>query len=98
MAIIGTFTKTIDGYTGTIKTLTLSVKASIRPSVKDTDKAPDFRIFNGGAECGAAWAKKSAAGTPYLSCKLDDPSFPNPIYATLVAEDGGDAHSLIWSR
>ncbi|MNE94905.1 hypothetical protein D3C80_1929240 [compost metagenome] len=32
----------------------------------------------------------------YLSVKLDDPSFPAPIYASLVEVDGG--HSLIWSR
>ena len=39
MAIIGTFTKTSDSFTGTIKSLTLNVKTSIRPSAKDNDKA-----------------------------------------------------------
>ena len=33
---------------------------------------------------------------PNLSVKLDDPSFPAPIYASLVESDEG--HSLIWSR
>jgi len=30
--------------------------------------------------------------------KLDDASFPTPIYASLVAVEGGDGYSLIWSR
>ena len=41
MATIGTFTKTADGYTGTVKTLTLNVKATIKPAATDNDKAPD---------------------------------------------------------
>ncbi|MBZ9648156.1 DUF736 domain-containing protein [Sphingobium sp. 3R8] len=98
MAIIGTFTKTADGFAGTIKTLTLNVKTTIRPSTKDSEKAPDYRIYAGTAEFGAAWAKLSAAGSDYLSCKIDDPSFPAPIYASLVAADDGENFSLIWSR
>ncbi|KFL45008.1 hypothetical protein IL54_0375 [Sphingobium sp. ba1] len=98
MAIIGTFTKAADGFAGTIKTLTLNVKTTIRPSTKDSDKAPDFRIYAGTADFGAAWAKLSAAGSDYLSCKIDDPSFPAPIYASLVAADDGESFSLIWSR
>jgi hypothetical protein len=31
--------------------------------------------------------------------KLDDPSFPAPIFANLMADDcAQDAHNLIWSR
>lgn len=30
--------------------------------------------------------------------KLDDPSFPAPIYATLVEADEPDTFSLTWSR
>lgn len=99
MATIGTFTRTADGvYTGTVKTLTLNVKATIRPSDKDNDKAPDARFYAGSTEFGAAWKKTSQADRDYLSCKLDDPSFPAPIYASLVAADDGDTFNLIWSR
>ena len=45
MATIGSFSKSGDGYTGSVKTLTLNVKAQFRPSEKDSDKAPDFRIL-----------------------------------------------------
>jgi uncharacterized protein (DUF736 family) len=98
MATIGTFTKTENGFTGAVKTLTLNVKARLAPSEKTSDKAPDFRIFAGQTEFGAAWKKKSSEGREYLSVKLDDPSFPAPIYASLVAVEGGDGYSLIWSR
>jgi uncharacterized protein (DUF736 family) len=98
MANIGTFHKQDDGaLTGAIKTLTLNVKAAVfRPADKDSDKAPDFRIFAGQTEFGAAWRKTSREQRDYLSVKLDDPSFPAPIYASLV--DAEDGYSLIWSR
>ena len=98
MATIGTFTQHEDGsISGAIKTLTLNVKtAQFRPAEKDNDKAPDFRIFAGQTEFGAAWKKTSRENREYLSVKLDDPSFAAPIYASLVDADEG--YSLIWSR
>jgi uncharacterized protein (DUF736 family) len=98
MATIGTFTKQDDGsITGAIKTLTLNVKTSVfRPAEKTNDQAPDFRIYYGAVEFGAAWKKTSRENRDYLAVKLDDPSFPAPIYASLVDTDSG--YSLIWSR
>jgi uncharacterized protein (DUF736 family) len=98
MATIGTFTKSGDGFVGAVKTLSLNVKAKITPAEKDNDKAPDYRIFSSATEFGAAWKKTSNAGREYLSVKLDDPSFPAPIYASLVAVEGSDELTLIWSR
>ncbi len=56
MATIGAFTQDDHGnYSGSIKTLTLDVKAAtFRKVDKDNDKAPDFRIFSGSNELGAA--------------------------------------------
>lgn len=98
MAIIGTFHKRDDGsYAGTIKTLTLDIKAALfRPADTGNDKAPDFRIFAGHTELGAAWKKTSRENREYISVKLDDPSFAAPIYASLVEVD--DGYNLIWSR
>jgi uncharacterized protein (DUF736 family) len=48
------------------------------------DKAPDYGIFTGATEFGAAWKKTSGAGREYVSVKLDDPSFPAPIFASLL--------------
>ena len=99
MATIGTFTQSDGAYTGTIKTLSLNVRsAAFRPNTeKSDDKAPDYRIFSGAIEFGAAWKRTSQQNREYLSVKLDDPSFPAPIYASLVEVEGG-GHSLIWSR
>lgn len=47
----------------------------------------------------AAWQKLSEqSDRDYLPIKLDDPSFPTPIYVSLSkAEDGDeDGHRLVW--
>ncbi|WP_380879425.1 hypothetical protein ACFB49_22130 [Sphingomonas sp. DBB INV C78] len=73
MATIGTFTRGEDGsFAGTIRTLTLNVKASIKPVATDNDKAPDHRVYAGVTEFGAGWSKTSREGRDYLSLKLDD--------------------------
>jgi uncharacterized protein (DUF736 family) len=97
MATIGTFTKSGDGFSGTVSTLTLNVKVQVRPAEKASEKAPDYRIFSGRAEIGAAWKKTSNEGREYLSMKLDDPSLPAPILANLFEMEGGE-YELIWSR
>jgi uncharacterized protein (DUF736 family) len=103
MATIGTFTKNDNGsagFTGAVKTLTLNVKTvKFVPTEGDSERGPDFRILAGATEFGAAW-KKTARETQreYLSVKLDDPSFPAPIYASLVEGEDGEGHNLIWSR
>jgi uncharacterized protein (DUF736 family) len=99
MAQIGSFTRDETGaFSGIIRTLTLNTKATIRPSERDHDKAPDHRIYAGAVEIGAAWTKSARdSGTEYLSLKIDDPSLPAPIYAQLVQGDLAD-WKLIWSR
>ena len=99
MATIGTFTASENGYAGSIKTLTLNIKAKFVASEKDNDKAPDYRIYAGVTEFGAAWKKTARdSDREYLSVKLDDPSFNAPIYANLFEDEGGETYSLIWSR
>jgi uncharacterized protein (DUF736 family) len=102
MSIIGTFTPTKDGgWTGTIRTLTIDVKARFVPNDnRDSDRAPDFRVFSGRSELGAAWRERTGGANPrdYLSVRLDDPSLIEPVSAALFeAEDAGSAH-LVWSR
>lgn len=97
MATIGTFTKNDNGFAGEVKTLTLNVKAKFVAADKESDKAPDFRILAGAVEFGAAWKKTAQNGREYSSVRLDDPSFPAPIFANLVEGEDG-VHQLIWSR
>jgi uncharacterized protein (DUF736 family) len=99
MAQIGTFTRAEDGsYTGTIKTLSLNIKARFLPAdPSDNEKAPNLRVMCGNVEIGAAWQRTSSKdNSVYHSVKLDDPSFSAPIYANLVAVD--DGYALVWSR
>ena len=99
MATIGTFKKTgSNEFTGDIVTLSVQAKG-VKITAQDTrgnDNAPSHRVFVGKAEIGAAWTKRSNEGRDYLALKLDDPSFPAPIYASLV--DAEDGYALIWSR
>lgn len=99
MITIGTFIRTANGYSGSVKTVTFNVKAKFVPSEGDSERSPDFRIFAGATEFGAAW-KKTARETQreYFSVKLDDPSFPAPIYASLVEAEDGENYNLLWSR
>src|SRR5215831_132029 len=81
MAQIGTFTRAEDGsYTGTIKTLSLNIKARFLPAEpSENEKAPNLRVMARDVEIGAAWQRTSKDNTVYHSVKLDDPSFPAPI-------------------
>ena len=99
MATIGSFTAVPDGYSGTIRTLTVNVKAKIIANdQKKSEGAPDFRVYAGRAEFGAAWKAQTNGEEPrdYLSVQLDDPSFPEPIRAALFEDDG--AAFLVWNR
>jgi uncharacterized protein (DUF736 family) len=100
MANIGTFTKTEQGFTGELVTLSLKAKnvRLVEEAASSNENAPTHRVFVGRVEIGAAWAKRSNEGRPYLSVKLDDPSFTNPIYANLIEDESSKTHALIWSR
>ncbi|MBB3319730.1 MULTISPECIES: DUF736 domain-containing protein [unclassified Rhizobium] len=99
MATIGSFTASSDGFTGTIKTLNLNVKAKIVRVERSSEDAPDFRVLCSGVEFGAGWLKQARdSERDYISVKLDDPSFAAPIYATLAEVQGQEGLQLIWSR
>lgn len=47
MSIIGTFTKQGDTFTGSLRTLMVSVKCNIVPLAKETRAGPDYRVLAG---------------------------------------------------
>ncbi|HWU49439.1 MAG TPA: DUF736 domain-containing protein [Asticcacaulis sp.] len=99
MATIGTFTKAENGFSGAIKTLTLNIKARLSAVEEPgNERGPDYRVFTGATEFGAGWKKTAQSGREYISVKLDDPSLPAPIYASLVEADEPGGYTLIWSR
>lgn len=102
MSVIGTFTPIKDGgWEGTIRTLTIDVKARLIPNDnQDSERAPAFRLFAGRSELGAAWRERSGGENPrdYLSVRLDDPSLLEPISAAMFEATDGKEAQLVWSR
>jgi uncharacterized protein (DUF736 family) len=100
MPQIGTFTRNEDGYFGNIRTLTLDAKHVILPA-RDAaaENAPDHRVFCDAAEVGAAWDRTGEKAGAYLSVVIDDPSFVQPIRASLFRSDAeNDLWTLHWNR
>ncbi|OJU71149.1 MAG: hypothetical protein BGO05_08945 [Rhizobiales bacterium 63-7] len=50
MATIGTFTSEKNGFTGSIRTLALNVKARIARVENPFDKGPQFRVYAGSVD------------------------------------------------
>jgi len=100
MANIGSFTKSGEGYKGEIVTMSVQTKnvRIVPEEASENENAPTHRVFVGRAEIGAAWTKTSKDDRPYLSVKLDDPSFTAPIFANLFDDEDGKTFNLIWSR
>jgi uncharacterized protein (DUF736 family) len=101
MAIIGTFTRGADGkFSGNLRTLTLTAKLQFAAEAnKSKDNAPDYRVYLGTVEVGAAWKRTAKeSGRDYWSVKLDDPAFAAPLYASLVEAEDGKVFNLLWSR
>jgi uncharacterized protein (DUF736 family) len=97
--IIGSFKKVGEGYEGEIVTLTQKIRGIrfVPEANRASDNVPNFRVQIGKLEAGAAWIKHTTDWREYLSVKLDDPTLPGPIFASLFEEEGG-AYNLIWSR
>lgn len=65
MTNIGTFTAEKDGFTGTLRTLTLNVKVKLVPNDKgDNESAPDYRLQAAGHDIGAAWKRPARQDAP----------------------------------
>ncbi|TPK95301.1 MULTISPECIES: DUF736 domain-containing protein [unclassified Mesorhizobium] len=100
MTQIGTFTRNDDGFFGNICTLTIDAKLAILPAEQaDGENAPQHRIYCEGVEIGAAWDRTSEKAGAWLSILFDDPTFTQPIRASLFqAASEKDVWNLHWSR
>ena len=77
---------------GTIRTLALRAQVKILANDhKVNSHALDFRITLGATEIGAAWRKiKQGTEKSYLRVRLDDPTWPQPVWGVLLeATDDG---------
>lgn len=95
---IGTFHSTGKGFAGIIDTLTIKAELTLEPNRSERPGAPDFNVFRGTTEVGYAYQKTSDGGVEYISCKIDDPSLPYPIYASLFTQSKTEELALTWSR
>jgi uncharacterized protein (DUF736 family) len=97
MATLGTFTLVEGAFVGRLTTLTINADVRLEAVAERTSTAvPDYRLYRGTSELGAAWAKLSKSGRRFFLVTLDDPSFAKPIEARLVRS--GESFTLMWSR
>ncbi|OJX78636.1 DUF736 domain-containing protein [Magnetospirillum sp. 64-120] len=104
MAHIGNFTRTAEGYTGHLRTLTLDIELTLVPADHaEAENAPDYRIHLGadtaGPEVGAGWKRTGERAGDYVALLIDDPALAQPLRANLFQSDAkGKAFALLWTR
>ena len=97
MANIGTFTKTDNGFTGTLHTLAVKAEATFKKNgEKQSNNHPDYDLASNGTKIGAAWERTGKKGR-YLSVSFDDPSFA-PGYYNLYKTGVEHGYTLTFER
>ena len=92
--IIGKFTRTENGYTGKLVTLTHKQTLKFEPA----ERGADYQVTMDDVEVGAAWKKTAKdTGKAYLSVKLDSPFLATPVNGALLEQQDG-SHILVWNR
>lgn len=103
MPAIGYVTKDENGtFRGQLKTLSIRAEITINANTrKANDAQPDYRVYSGDVEIGAAWNRRSeSSGNSYVSLSLAAPEFgPRRLYANLgrAADGGDDRYAIIWN-
>lgn len=103
MIEIGRFTRTADGFAGTIQTLSLAARLHIHAAEpSDKAKVPQWHVHLGtadGQRIGAGWNHKSETAGASIHLVIDAPELPVPIRARLVpSSDDETEHLLLWAR
>ena len=103
MPQIGEFTRTKNGYTGRIRTLSLDIEIVLVPAEHtDAENAPDYRVHHSnddGPEIGAGWKRTGEKAGDYVSLQIDDPTLAQPIRANLFqSAENKSAWNLHWNR
>jgi uncharacterized protein (DUF736 family) len=80
MTTIGNFTRTNDRFIGSLKTLSLSIKAEF-VALAPSEKGPGYRIISGAIKLGAAWKKSRKNGGSYLFVRLDAGHVATPSHS-----------------
>ena len=97
MAIIGTFTKTDNGFTGTLYTLAVKAEVTLRKNGdKKSSNHPDYDLLFRDLKIGVAWEHTGKKGR-YISIIFDDPSFA-PGYYSLSKSGIEHGYTLTFER
>ena len=97
MATIGTFTKTENGFTGTLHTLAVTAEVTLRKITdKQSGKHPDYELLLRDIKIGAAWDRTGKKGR-FISVSFDDPGFAAGYY-TLTGTGTQPSYTLIFER
>lgn len=92
---LGTFTKTGFGYAGNLKTLTVNAELTLEANRGAGNFA--FRVLHGTIEIGVAITKTSKkSGKEYLLVIINDPAFPQAVFADLITSIDKDEIPLMW--
>lgn len=86
MSIIGYVRREGDGFAGRLTTLSFDAAVRLVPAARQSAKGPDYRVLAGDHEVGVAWKAADATGA-LLNIKLDDPAWPEPVNARLMAAE-----------
>ena len=89
-------------YEGAIVTLALTATFTLEPNEKRGEKAPHFRAFSGDREIGYAYRESFVSDSDsrtveFLSIKIDDPVFPQPLHVKAFLSDR-EQLPLTWNR
>ena len=101
---IGSFIRTANGYEGMIETATLDLRLSLVPADPGgADRAPDWRVHLGpeadGPEIGAGWNETGERAGDYVSLRIDDPAFAQPLRAALFRSEADQSSWVLrWTR
>ena len=99
MATIGTFTLDRDGsLKGQIKTLNLSAEVSMYPSRATRKALPLTASTLARSSSARPGPRRPRRAAEHHQVRLDDPSFPAPIFANLVEHKDSGSFALIWNR
>lgn len=95
---IGKFTPKADGkIAGKIETLTFAADLVFSPNSNKKSDEPDYRVYRGTGEVGAAWIKSHDNCGSYISVKLDAPTLPAALYVALFQNEDGN-YRMVWDR
>ena len=98
------FEPTANGYAGRVRLFGIDEAITlVETEPSDADNAPNWRIHRGdggeGPEIGAGWNETGERAGDYVSLRIDDPAFAQPIRAALFQNTGDKSTwSLRWSR